>query len=52
MEIYFAKDCHIDQEKGQRTPKVVESLFAHGDMSIKVENSNEDEICFKSYFIS
>ncbi len=52
MAIYFAKDRHIDQEKWQRTHKSGRKLVCTWTMSTKVENSSEDEICFKSNFVS
>jgi hypothetical protein len=51
MLIYFVEYHHLDQEKLQGTLRVVESLFTHKHTSTKVENSNEDVICFKNYFI-
>jgi hypothetical protein len=49
MLIYFVEYHHLDKEKLQGTLIVVESLFTHGHTSTKVENSNENMICFKNY---
>jgi hypothetical protein len=51
MLIYFVKYRHLDQKKWQGTLRVVESSFTHGHTSTKVENSSEDVIYFKNYFI-